>query len=97
MRIGGISATNSDRAGDEPIREEDGSLSVDVAEKMLKWHAEAIGRCIELSSPNDVCVLRLVLADLHANTYFSAKNTFALLRALTEALADAYVVTAIET
>lgn len=54
LRFGGI-----ERASDKPddlIREEDGLLSVDFAEKMLKWHAEAIGRCVELSPPNDVCV-----------------------------------------
>lgn len=55
MRFGVI---NSDRVtekmNEEPIREEDGILSVDIAEKMLKWHAEAIGRCVELSPPNDV-------------------------------------------
>lgn len=59
MRFGGLSA-NSDRAvdktGEDPIREEDGMLSVDNAETMLKWHAEAIGRCVELSSSNDVLV-----------------------------------------
>jgi len=55
MRFGGInSERNADKSNEEPVREEDGTLSVDVAEKILKWHAEAIGRCVELSSPNDV-------------------------------------------
>ena len=34
--------------------EEDGLLSVETAETMLKWHAEASGRCVELSSAADV-------------------------------------------
>lgn len=57
MRFGGINADrNQEKSGEEPLREEDGLLSVDTAEKMLKWHAEAIGRCVELSPPNDVYV-----------------------------------------
>jgi hypothetical protein len=56
MRFGGI--TSSDRFQEKPIdeqvNEEDGLLTVSVAETMLKWHAEAIGRCAELSPPNDV-------------------------------------------
>jgi hypothetical protein len=54
MRFGVINSDRTERLSEEPIREEDGVLSVDVAEKMLKWHAEAIGRCVELSPPNDV-------------------------------------------
>ena len=57
MRFGGLSATSdrtTDKTGEDPIREEDGILSVEIAETMLKWHAEAIGRCVELSSSNDV-------------------------------------------
>lgn len=59
MRFGGL-GSSTDRApektAEDPIREEDGMLSVDVAEKMLRWHAEAIGRCVELSPSSDVYV-----------------------------------------
>ncbi|KAG7449001.1 exocyst complex component Sec10 [Guyanagaster necrorhizus] len=79
LKFGGIDRSQ-DKAGDEPVHEEDGQLSTDVAEKMLKWHAEAIGRCVELSPSNDV-----------------AKNAFALLRVLAEAIGNAYVEAAIET
>jgi hypothetical protein len=55
MRFGGInSAPKQEKAGEEPVREEDGLLSVETAETMLKWHAEAIGRCVELSPSTDV-------------------------------------------
>lgn len=54
MRFGGINAPNQDKSSEEPVREEDGFLSIDIAERMLKWHAEAIGRCVELSLANDV-------------------------------------------
>ncbi|KII94933.1 hypothetical protein PLICRDRAFT_128288 [Plicaturopsis crispa FD-325 SS-3] len=79
MRFGGIS-TSQEKSTEEPLREEDGLLNVNTAEVMLRWHAEAIGRCVELSSPSDV-----------------AKNTFALLRVLAEAIGNAYVEAAIET
>jgi hypothetical protein len=56
MRFGGITAADrfQDKLPDEQVSEEDGLLAVSVAETMLKWHAEAIGRCAELSPPNDV-------------------------------------------
>ncbi|KAJ2931598.1 hypothetical protein H1R20_g5516, partial [Candolleomyces eurysporus] len=45
---------NVEKPTEEPVREEDGVLSVDIAELVMKWHAEAIGRCVELSPANDV-------------------------------------------
>jgi uncharacterized Ntn-hydrolase superfamily protein len=59
MRYGGIrSERMQDKSLEDTVREEDGLLSIDVAEKMLKWHAEAVGRCVELTSQNDVSVPR---------------------------------------
>jgi len=56
MRFGGISSSDrfQEKLPEEQVNEEDGSLNVGAAETMLKWHAEAIGRCAELSPPNDV-------------------------------------------
>lgn len=56
MRFGGITAGDrfQEKLPDEQVNEEDGLLAVSVAETMLKWHAEAIGRCAELTPPNDV-------------------------------------------
>jgi hypothetical protein len=58
LRLGGYGGPSGALPGlqisEEPVREEDGQLSIDIAEKMLKWHAEAIGRCVELSSASDV-------------------------------------------
>lgn len=66
MRFGGIGTRqDQDKTAEEPVREEEGVLSVHVAEKMLKWHAEAVGRCLELCPPGDVWVL-CVLATFHA-------------------------------
>jgi exocyst complex component 5 len=55
LRFGVINPDrNSDKSTEEPVREEDGILNIEVVERMLKWHAEAIGRCVELSPSNDV-------------------------------------------
>jgi len=52
LRFGGLDRTQD--KPDEMVREEDGLLSIDIAERMLKWHAEAVGRCVELTPANDV-------------------------------------------
>ncbi|KAF8969479.1 exocyst complex protein [Flammula alnicola] len=85
MRFGVINPDrNADKSPEEPIREEDGVLSVDVAEKMLKWHAETIGRCVELSPPNDVpkntSTLLRVLAEAIGNSYVDIALETAQLR-----------------
>ncbi|KAH9062751.1 exocyst complex component Sec10 [Lactarius vividus] len=56
MRFGGIASSDrfQEKLPEEQVNEEDGLLSVGSAETMLKWHAEAIGRCAELTPPNDV-------------------------------------------
>ena len=33
---------------------EDGLLSLENASRMLRWHGEAIGRCIDLSAASEV-------------------------------------------
>ncbi|WVF69874.1 hypothetical protein IAT40_004656 [Kwoniella sp. CBS 6097] len=40
----------------------DGVLTIDMAERMLKWHAEAVGRAVELSPPGDVAKNALALS-----------------------------------
>ncbi|KIK92287.1 hypothetical protein PAXRUDRAFT_830083 [Paxillus rubicundulus Ve08.2h10] len=74
MRIGGMMTDRAlERTPEEPTHEEDGVLSVDTAEKMLRWHAEAVGRCVELSAQHDVSkytfILLKVLAEAIANSY----------------------------
>lgn len=54
LRYGGLKSARDKEKAEEPIREEDGQLHIAVAEIMLKWHAEAVGRCVELSSASDV-------------------------------------------
>ncbi|KAI0796881.1 exocyst complex protein [Abortiporus biennis] len=75
LRYGGLSAApkNQEKSGEEPVREEDGQLNINVAEIMLRWHAESVGRCVELSPPNDVpkhaFTLLRVLAAALGNAY----------------------------
>ncbi|TFK28887.1 exocyst complex component protein [Coprinopsis marcescibilis] len=72
-RFGLMNASSANQQGEEPAKEEDGILSVEVTERMLKWHAEAVGRCVELSPPNDVpkstFSLLKVLSEALGNNY----------------------------
>ncbi|KAI0700755.1 exocyst complex component Sec10 [Cytidiella melzeri] len=54
LRYGGLGGGVEKTKEEEPVNEEDGQLHIAIAETMLKWHAEAVGRCVELSAPNDV-------------------------------------------
>ncbi|CAE6391420.1 Exocyst complex component SEC10 [Rhizoctonia solani AG-1 IB] len=53
MKFSGISGPQVE-SEDDPVKEEDGAPSVEVAETMLKWHAEAIGRCVEMGPASEV-------------------------------------------
>lgn len=99
LRYGGLSARDKEKANEEPIREEDGQLHIAVAETMLKWHAEAVGRCVELSSASDVCVTAVdPFSALQSYSFYRRpKHIFALLRVLAAAIGSAYIETAIET
>ncbi|WWD22172.1 hypothetical protein CI109_106663 [Kwoniella shandongensis] len=46
---------------EEKVWPADGLLTIEMAERMLKWHAEAVGRAVELSSPGDVAKNALAL------------------------------------
>ncbi|KAG2013827.1 exocyst complex component protein [Coprinopsis cinerea AmutBmut pab1-1] len=83
-RFGLINSAPTSQQNEEPVKEEDGVLSVDVAERMLKWHAEAIGRCVELSPASDVpkstFSLLKVLSEAIGNNYVEVALETALLR-----------------
>ncbi|EUC67467.1 exocyst complex component Sec10, partial [Rhizoctonia solani AG-3 Rhs1AP] len=53
MKFSGISGAQAE-SEEDPIKEEDGTPSIEVAETMLKWHAEAIGRCVEIGPASEV-------------------------------------------
>ncbi|KAL0949322.1 hypothetical protein HGRIS_009397 [Hohenbuehelia grisea] len=85
IRFGGINTDRTqDKNNEEPVREEDGQLSVDVAGKILKWHGEAIGRCVEMSPATDVSknvyALLRVLAEAIGTTYLELAMETALSR-----------------
>ncbi|KAA1097251.1 Exocyst complex component 5, variant 3 [Puccinia graminis f. sp. tritici] len=60
LKLSGISADDSANPLNEELPttpelcESDGQLDLNVAEKLLTWHAESVGRMIELSSPSEV-------------------------------------------
>lgn len=74
------SSTVAAAAGGGDVEERDGDLSLDTAERMLRWHAEAIGRCVDLSTPPSEV----------------PKNAFALFKVLSEAFVKSYVETALD-
>ena len=43
-------------AGQEDLSDaiDDGNLSLEIASKMLGWHGEAIGRCVNMSSSSEL-------------------------------------------
>jgi len=83
-RFGLMNAPVQERQDPDAVREADGHLSTGVAERMLKWHAEAIGRCVELSPANDVpkstFVLLRVLSEALGNNYVELALETAWLR-----------------
>lgn len=54
---GGFRDSNNgnNSAGDEllNVTDEDGQINLSTAERMLRWHAEAVGRMLELSLPSE--------------------------------------------
>jgi hypothetical protein len=42
---------------EDKVWETDGALTLQTAERMLKWHAEAVGRVVELSPSSEVYVV----------------------------------------
>ncbi|KAH8118616.1 exocyst complex protein [Phellopilus nigrolimitatus] len=71
MKFSGLTTSAEkiqEKPGDDPVREEDGLLGLDAAEQMLKWHAEAVGRCVVLSPSNDVPKNAFALSRVLAET-----------------------------
>ncbi|CAD6890336.1 unnamed protein product [Tilletia laevis] len=69
--VGGVEGTGTEGGASVNAGEE--LLSLDVAERLLRWHAEAIGRCVELSAqadvPKHIFALFKVLAEAFYKTY----------------------------
>ncbi|KDE05767.1 hypothetical protein MVLG_03858 [Microbotryum lychnidis-dioicae p1A1 Lamole] len=80
MKLSGLSNLAKDKMKDgeeihpeQMFEEGDGELDLGAAESMLKWHAEAVGRMVELSVLGDVSknafTLLKVLADSFGKAY----------------------------
>jgi len=53
----GVRGDFVDKGLEDKVWETDGMLLLATAERMLKWHAEAVGRVVELSPSSEVYVL----------------------------------------
>lgn len=53
-KVEGFRGDLVDKGIEDKVWESDGVLSLQLAERMLKWHAEAVGRVVELSPATDV-------------------------------------------
>ena len=56
-KLAGLDRKKQEKEGKnmEPdFSEQDGLLQLDIAKRMLKWHAEAIGRAVELTPHADL-------------------------------------------
>jgi hypothetical protein len=53
----GVRGDLVDKGIEDKVWETDGLLTLQTAERMLKWHAEAVGRVVELSPASDVYVI----------------------------------------
>jgi hypothetical protein len=54
LKVAGKPAAPDKEREEISLEDGDGELSLDAAQRMLKWHAEAIGRCVELGPPPEV-------------------------------------------
>jgi len=52
----GVRGELVDKGLEDKVWETDGMLLLATAERMLKWHAEAVGRVVELSPSSEVYV-----------------------------------------
>ncbi|CDR99746.1 related to exocyst complex 100 kDa component [Sporisorium scitamineum] len=73
---------------EDEIDDTDGDLSLDIAEKMLRWHAESIGRCVDLTSPSEVPKATFALLRVLTSAYIKTYVETALDSALAAATAQ---------
>jgi exocyst complex component 5 len=71
--------------------EQDGVLNVEAAKRMLKWHAEAIGRAVELTPHADLYVVSALFSNLSR-----AKDSQNLMTILFDYIGKAYTETALD-
>lgn len=81
-KLPGIPGLGPDDSPELLYSEGDGALDVGVAEKMLEWHAEAVGRMVELSALGDVPKNAFSLLKVSADSFGKAYVETALDTAL---------------
>lgn len=53
LKYSGVEKRAGEKEGELKVQRMDGETSVEMGETVLRWHAEALGRCVELSSSAD--------------------------------------------
>lgn len=85
--VDGRKSTETDIISDH-VEEQDGELSLEVAERLLRWHAEAVGRCVDLSNSSDVAKnvfsLLKVLSEAYIKNYIEVALDSALARGIAQ-------------
>lgn len=89
----GVRGELVDKGLEDKVWEADGALMLATAERMLKWHAEAVGRVVELSPSSEVYVSSM-RRDVELMS--SGKNAFALSKTLAEAIGRSFIETALD-
>ena len=79
---------------EEKVWAADGGVTLEMAERMLKWHAEAVGRVMELSA-GDVYVFSKP-SGVNFDSKSSGKNALALSKVLAEAIGRSFIETALD-
>lgn len=54
LKYSGVEKRAGEKEGELRVQRQDGETTVELGETVLRWHAEALGRCVELSPSADV-------------------------------------------
>ena len=93
-RVDSVKGDMLNKGLEDKVWPTDGILTLEMAERMLKWHAEAVGRVVELSPSAEVYVcVRLALV---AGADISGKNAFALSKVLSETIGRSFIEIALD-
>jgi len=91
-KLAGLERKRGDgKAAEMDFTELDGSLQTQAAKRMLRWHAEAVSRVIELTAHGDLHDSAFAMTNAHR-----AKDAQTLLYVLFDHIGRAYVETVID-
>jgi hypothetical protein len=68
LKYSGVEKRAGEKEGELKVQQTDGETTVELGDTILRWHAEALGRCVELSSAADVSVAYAAARARHSST-----------------------------